>query len=808
MRILCKNCHREIEVNPFQPFEADTTLVCNWCNTAFTLRPKEDADGFDIIFREDKRTVRSCINCGKKFYTDTTEAIPVCPTCKHEPSLKRPELNKYYVIKDSGKKLGPYFINELGSWVRDGLLRDNELIETPEKDTVKAGQILELGPYFKDFYSKIKASGKSKAKGRKGIRVIPKALFSTAIIIGILALAGGWLYLIFQEAPQKEIKREGSEELYEAWSGKYPELLENFEHYYKKGMAGLKTYTEKSCLTAKGDFTRAFIKSRGQASMLPFIALAASCIYDSQKDGKILDFALRLTEINISEASSPSNGYLAKADLLFKKGDMVDSKLFLDKALELTPDNPSALMFLGRHQIHFGKDEAKGKATLLKSLRSDQKLSQANLLIAQNALKQDMFGEALWHLNKRIKNSPNDPDALFKRANIYIKLKRYTAAREDLTKAVRLKSPFDSARILLAQIMFRVSGNTPEALRNVQITTRKGNNLTQTEKANAHLLLSSIFLEQDKLTTAMDECEKGLTIRPADPYLRLNKVRALLSAGMKDEAFPIIQEFLVSTTDLPDDVYLHLTNILEENNMKNEALDALVKYTKSKPKSFFPFVKIATNYISNNELKKAKRALLAGMNQVTLFSLPDFPVDLRAPPLNIDTKAIAKEFSEAAASTIGPDLVKTARAILKMQGTYARRSSRDVKNARYMLEKVTRSSPGLFHPHLALSHIYVNSGMITKAQSLLQKAQRLDINNTLAKIVLSAVYTKRKKLKEAAEELDGLLEEDWIRFLVLYRTAKIELARGNKDKAKETFGKAYKVDSSFYPTVLELSRLR
>ena len=117
MKVLCKNCKKEIDVISLEEQDSEKTYSCSYCNAPFTIRPKVGSEGFDIVFNLDKRTIRNCINCGNKFYSLSAEAIPVCPVCKGKESPKEAPINMYHIIKSSGKRLGPYSLDEVGSWI-------------------------------------------------------------------------------------------------------------------------------------------------------------------------------------------------------------------------------------------------------------------------------------------------------------------------------------------------------------------------------------------------------------------------------------------------------------------------------------------------------------------------------------------------------------------------------------------------------------------------------------------------------------------------------------------------------------------
>jgi predicted Zn-dependent protease len=804
MKITCKNCLREIDIAPFTAIDSEKKFSCDWCGIPFSIRQKVGYEGYDIVFEADKRAVRACVNCGKKFYAMATEAIPVCPTCKSSSSVAELATNMYCVIKESGKRLGPYTLEEMGSWIREGNFSENDIVEAPDKSKVKIFSLAELTPYLKEFYSKSKKPGryKSDAEGPAllSFRISGK-LFAVTICI---VVAGIWIWQILKTADitinKDKPVRKATEEIVAALTGKFSFLPSSYDSYYQSGLESLKQYTHSSCIKAKDDFIKAYVKDRSKTEALPMIAFSLACIYRWDNQEKFLKQGIEIAQIAIDEMPASGLAYAAKAELIFKQGNQQEALKLIKKAKELLPENPLLEMIEGDITLGAG-DIEKAAQEFAEATKIDPAISVGHMLLAEHAIKMYRFGTALKELDKRLIKTPKDSYSFFKRAEIQILRERYEAARNDLEKTLFIDYGDDKARILLASLLLKEFGQTDEAARNIAISLGRGDLVARTDKADALLIDSSILLSKKLYDKALSLIEEALAIKPADPYIKLNKANAMLGIKLKEKAAEIAQEFILGDSSYDPAINLYFAELFEKNGLKGESLDLYSKYTQSLPVYFYPFAKLAIESLKKNEIENAKRLLLEGMNKTSFYSFSDFTHSLKAPKLRIDYDGISKSLEKASSSLLNSDLVSTAKALLIYQGNEISHGSGNSDKAKNILDRVIRRDQSILHAYLILGLINLKAGKSKKALDLLRNSQDIDLNNIPAKISIGMALTSLGKPADARGKLEEALGTWEDKFFVLFQSGLTSLSLNKRQEAVDYFLVAYEKQKNYLPLI-------
>jgi len=807
MKVACQKCYKDIDLNPFQKGELEKQLTCTHCGAFYTVRPRIGTDKLDIVFGQGNRVVRTCINCSKKFYCLPADPIPVCPSCKSAPPAKEKEINKYFIIKETGKKVGPYALEELGNWIKDGLLGENDIIETSEGDQLKAYKLLELNPYFKNFYSKTRkivqpVSAKVHSKVRHQLHVpFGKILF--LLIISTVAI---WAYLVFRGSGNETTQINRTMLLKNNWSENFNKLPKSYEFYHEAGLTELKIHTEASCLQARNNFIKAYIKKDGFVPELPHMALALSCLYAYNAEPKTIKSALEINKLALESSTPITEAFMAEGDIMLKLGKLEESRLALNKALEITPNNAFLFFLLGKNFLQTPGKKDQGIEYLLKSLKLDPTLSYVNMILGLNAYKDENFGVAIEYFNKRLQKSTHDSEALYYRAQTYIKLKRYNEAKLDLERSIKNNRSL-RARLLLAKLLFKIYRQFSESARNTKITLAQEERLTRVEAIDAHLLLSHVYLRNKEYEKALTESDKGLSIKPTDHFLKLAKINALLSLKRKDEAQPIVQGFMISEAFLKEDVTLHLLKTFERHNLDGEKFDLLLKYALGKPKTLYPFLKLAAIYVKNSDGEKAKNTLLTGMDKTILFQQNEFLPNLRASHLNIDIRKVGQALKKVSQNNMNLDLIDTSIAIAKLQGDPDRLKPPNLRSAKNILNSIIRKDKNIVHTYLGLTFINIITKNTTKARDFLKKVSEMDIKSSSMNVAQGILYNMSGEKAKARAKLKEAINNDWIKFLVLFELGNVELSSGNRDDAYLQYRKSYSAQKNFYPAIEKMAKL-
>lgn len=795
MNIKCKSCNNDIELLTIEPGK-EKSLTCQKCGTPLKIRPRVGTEGFDVIFDPDKRKLRSCINCSKQFYAPATEVIPLCPNCRDESSIEQQELNAYYVLKSDDSKKGPYSLEMIGEWIKDGLLSANDIILSPDKTRHKIFDIPELTPYIKAYSSitRKKEVPKSEPKiSRTSFRMKALALKFVSILF-ILALAI-WIYLVLKPAPQKPAQSTVVNLLKE-WQKSYPSLEKGPEIYFREGTTLLKEYTATSCNMAKNRFIKAFLQSNGDTEILPFIAMALTCVYDYKNDKRFTLLANDLVNIAMSKTPSAST-YTAKADILLKQGKLEESKAAALKALEERPDDPFANLILGRCLLHIDPKSKEGLRKIQESLE-DGSLKFGYFILGMNALKREDIKNALDFFNKKIEKNP-DPETLYQRAIVLSQKKSYDPAISDLKRSLKMNPDKYEARILLNKILFKIKGNLAEPLRQLNaLLSRKGP--SRSVLAEADLILSSIYLMKKRYEDSLKASNHGLRIRPTDPYLKINKMRAILERGMgKDRALALIEGLSSQSAKLPGYADLLLAQAFENAGMSREEFDILLAYTENKPRYFYPFAKIAINLLKKKESAKAKKLLRAGIARTSFYTGREFTCDLRAPNIDISIPKITAALSKASASLMNSDFAALCNALIELQGVPDTLAGPPITRTIGKISRVLLKDRSIADAYLLQGILNMKKSRLKKSEELLKKAGEMDINASALSLALGMNYSRQGRNKEAEIRLQEAMREEDLRFLARYEYGLVLLKNGKREEALKIFEEIKDTGKDYYP---------
>lgn len=110
----------------------------------------------------------------------------------------------------------------------------------------------------------------------------------------------------------------------------------------------------------------------------------------------------------------------------------------LDKALELDPENPNALLLRASISINIGKYE-EGFEIIDKLLKINPNNIDAYYYRASGNMQKGNNNEAIKDFSKIIEIDPKYTDAYFYRGQIYYLEKDFKSAEKDFTKVVQLK---------------------------------------------------------------------------------------------------------------------------------------------------------------------------------------------------------------------------------------------------------------------------------------------------------------------------------------------------------------------------------
>jgi len=223
----------------------------------------------------------------------------------------------------------------------------------------------------------------------------------------------------------------------------------------------------------------------------------------------------------------------------------------LRRALELKPDLSEAWRELADHLDALGDDEGADIARLRNISTSvhDPRLMKAAAAMGENRIP---VAEAL--LREHLKQHPTDVAAIRMFAEVAVRLGRYRAAEDLLTRAVELAPGFSAARHNLALVRHR--RNKPvAALRDVeQLLAIDARNPGY---RNLHAAILSGIGEYDR---ALAVYEKLLAEYPAQPKAWMSFGHALKTAGRQEESIATYRKAIALEPRLGE-AYWSLANL-------------------------------------------------------------------------------------------------------------------------------------------------------------------------------------------------------------------------------------------------------
>lgn len=169
---------------------------------------------------------------------------------------------------------------------------------------------------------------------------------------------------------------------------------------------------------------------------------ALNALAEALTNLKKYDEALKLAQRIVDSKPKSAFGYTARARIQVLKGDEKAAFEDLNKALEIEPSDPMALLMRARH--YYGdKKFAEAKADVEKALASRPGMVQGIIMRAVMAAEQGRYGEAIADMQMLVEADPTNVEWRLQLAQFYSADKRPRKAIETVEDV--LKSDSDNA---------------------------------------------------------------------------------------------------------------------------------------------------------------------------------------------------------------------------------------------------------------------------------------------------------------------------------------------------------------------------
>jgi tetratricopeptide (TPR) repeat protein/SAM-dependent methyltransferase len=277
--------------------------------------------------------------------------------------------------------------------------------------------------------------------------------------------------------------------------------------------------------------------------------------------------ATQVTNVRPQVSPHPSiPEYLQLAIEYHKAGHLPQAEAMYQRILQVAPDHPGALHFLGLIAKQVGKYEIAveliSKALVFKPDYAD---AHSNL---GNALKdQGRLDEAVASYRNALTFKPDSAEVYANLGNALKEQGKLDAAIASYHKALVFKADFAEVHCILGNAL-NEQGKLDEAIASYRKALRYMPDL-----AEAHNNLGNVLNEQGRLESAVASFHKALMCKPDFAEAHSNLGNALREQGNLDDAVASYRKALAYRPDYAE-AYSNLGNVLREQGKLDEAVSS------------------------------------------------------------------------------------------------------------------------------------------------------------------------------------------------------------------------------------------
>lgn len=488
--------------------------------------------------------------------------------------------------------------------------------------------------------------------------------------------------------------------------------------------------------------------------------------------------------------------YFWLADLYVKSNDIENAGTLLNQVIARGQFSPSALnarAILARLSLQSGKRDVADK--LIATVLEKQPDNRPALLVRATLAFQDgYYQNAITDLHTIVQNNPSDRNASQLLAETYLIQGHPDLAVDTMKKVVELDLSDNAARVRLAQMM-SLNGDIKQARDLTMLVTKTAPDYALGWEAAARIAidaqewlpageairaldkidgqhLTASFLEglvlekSGKKEEALSRYTEVINADPSSPLAShaLTSLMGLYSAsGRMEDALQYLQGL---NADVPL-VSLLLGKTYLATGRPSEAAAVFDRLIETKTSLVEPYLERASLYLSAKMKDQAVETLQKGMEVVPA----DPRLSLVLAGLFIENEKIQEAFTlYDDLLKRNPDNIVAANNLAELVADYEYKDAALLEKAKQVAERFNAST----EPFLldTLAWVYFRQGKVALAQTIIDRA-----------------FSQKKPMPPQAH----------------YHYGMILLGNGQKDKAKEEFGKAV-VEGANYPGLDEAKR--
>lgn len=490
-------------------------------------------------------------------------------------------------------------------------------------------------------------------------------------------------------------------------------------------------------------------------------------------------------------AAEDAQAYLKRAEALYAEGKLPGAIIELKNALEQNPSLGEARRLLGRIYLK-NRDGAAAE----KELRRAQSLGpddlQVRLDLAEAYLLQGRFGEVLSTLPKDGGSPQEQARARLLEGGAHLGLKDLDQAQQSFQMALKADPQTHQAELGLVQLALLRDQPEQARARLADLVKRAP------EYLDALLVKAELERKDGQLEQALASFSQALERAPGDARALLGRATTYAALGRLDEASADLDQADKAAPGLVMGEYLRGLVAFQRKAL-DEARERLQKVLSAMPEHLPSQLMLGVIGYAKGEYQSANEYLTR-----VVAAMPNNPTVLKvlaATRIKLKEPRQAIEILEPAVRAAPQDAQ-----LLALLGSAYLLGGDHAKGADTLQQAVE------LEPNLAALRTQLALGLLAEgdAQAALTQLQgAVDLGQDLlqADVLLVLTHLKQQQYAEALKASQALEQRMADSPIPYNLTGLAYLAQGDKDKARERFQQALKIDPKFQAAELNLARV-
>jgi putative PEP-CTERM system TPR-repeat lipoprotein len=398
---------------------------------------------------------------------------------------------------------------------------------------------------------------------------------------------------------------------------------------------------------------------------------------------------------------------------------------------------------------------------------------------------------AILAFKEAITKDMNYYEARYQLSRAYISQEKYSSARSELEKVLRLNPSFHDVHISIAKI-FISSGKTDDAIKEIDVYWSKSSD----ENPEAYEIGALAYANKRDYAKAEDLLNKAIEKSPKRVSAKIILANVHRVNGETSEAEKIIEEVLKLDSGNKKALYFQASLKMEQNKAE-DAFHIYEKIAQIDPKDVTARYQLGLHYLRINQIEKAKK--IAAELSKSFVRRPEgyyLMGIVNYHERKIDDAIISLQNSVKKGPNPGAFYYLGLCHIQK----------RNFEQATSAFQKTLDMRPDLMQARLLLAEAHLRSGRTEQAEKEILMVLDRDDKNALAHNFLGSIYLAQGKGELAMEELDRALELNPKMANIHLKKGAFQLLSGDSKKAEEEFIDAVEISPDVLQSRVVLAR--